>query len=241
MDRSTGDLIYGVHPVEEFLKQYPNRARELVVREGSLKGLGALMRRARQSGLRVKVLSNADFNRQQGDRRFQGVFLVTTPFEYADLDGLEIDNDTLLLALDSVKDPQNLGSLLRSAVFFGVRAVILPRDRSVRVTSTVIRTSAGAAFRVPVCQVTNLARTLRALKKKGMWVIGADSNQGKPLAGLDPPRPLVLVLGAEDEGLRRNVKNNCDLLVKIDTGMGFDSLNVAVAGGILIHALATGK
>ena len=241
MDRTTGDLIYGVHPVEEFLKQYPHRARELAVREGSLKRLGRLVNTAKALGLRVRVLTNADFDRRQGDKRSQGVFLVTAPFEYADLEDVEIDDHTLMVALDSVQDPQNLGSLLRSAAFFGVKAMILPRDRSVRVTPAVVRTSAGAAFQVPVCRVTNLARTLRALKEKGMWVIGADSNRGTPLAQLDPPRPLVLVLGSEGEGLRRNVRNNCDLLVKIDTRTGFDSLNVAVAGGILIHALTSKK
>ena len=142
MDQSTEDLIiYGIHPVEEFLKQHPRRAVKLVVREGSLGGLGRLVRMAREAGIPVKVISNADFSRWERGMRFQGVLVVTAPFEYSALDRLEIDRDTILVALDSVKDPHNLGSLLRTAAFFGVKGLILPRDRSVKVTPAVIKTS----------------------------------------------------------------------------------------------------
>jgi len=239
MARTNDNLtVYGIHPVEEFLENNFLRPVKLFVREGSLKGLKHLIDLAKQRSIPVKTLPNQVFDHQDKNRNSQGVFLITEPFEYSDIDELEIKPDTMILALDLVKDPQNLGSLLRSSAFFGVAGIILPKDRSVQVTPIAIRTSAGGITRVPVFRVTNLARTLRDLKDRGMWVVGADSNEGTETGEFNPPYPLVMVLGAEGEGLRQNIKKNCDILVKIPTRTGFDSLNVAVAGAVLMFAMS---
>lgn len=229
--------VYGIHPVKEFLENDFLPAGRLFIREGSIKGLRHLVDLANGKSVPVKILSNPVFDRQDKTRNSQGVFMVTAPFEYSDLDELQINSNTMLLALDLVKDPQNLGSLLRSSAFFGVAGVILPKDRSVQVTPSAIRTSAGGIAHVPVFRVTNLARTLRNLKDRGVWVVGADSNEGVATGEFGPSYPMVVVLGAENNGLRQNIKKTCDFLVRIPTQTGFDSLNVAVAGAILMYAL----
>ncbi len=239
MARSTQHLIvYGIHPVEEALNNGYPKPINLVVRESAVPNLGAVILLARQKGVPVEVLPNPEFMRRDRSRHSQGLFLITEPFKYGDINNAQITPNTVMLALDLVQDPQNLGSLLRSAAFFGVSGVILPKDRSVQVTPAVIQASAGGIAHVPVFKVTNLARTLRELKDRGMWIIGADSNEGQAPTRLDLPRPVLLVLGSEGNGLRKNVKQVCDILVRIPSNTGFDSLNVAVAGAILMYAFS---
>jgi len=143
----------------------------------------------------------------------------------------------LLLALDSVQDPRNLGAIIRSAEALGAGGVLIPRDRQSPVTPVSERAAAGATAYLPVTRIGNLARTLERLKKDGYWVVGADARNGAPPEELDLPRPLVLVLGSEEKGLRPVILKQCDQLVRIPLVGKVDSLNVAVAAGILIYEL----
>ena len=141
----------------------------------------------------------------------------------------------LLLVLDGVTDPHNLGACLRNADAFGAQAVIVPKDRAVGVNATVAKAASGAADTVPVVTVTNLARPLRDLKARGVWILGADSG-GESLVSADLSGPLAWVLGAEGEGLRRLTRENCDRIVGIPLAGSVESLNVSVAAGICLYA-----
>ena len=178
--------------------------------------------------------------------RHQGVVAQARPVPYADFDavldkGLERkDGGPGVLFLDGVSDPQNLGAILRSAVFFGVPGVVLPKWRSAGLTSAVLRTSAGAAGLVPVAQASNLPTALETAKKRGYWVVGADMS-GKDVKIVEIPRPFALVLGSEGEGLHRLSREKCDLTVSIArkfSGSGIASLNVSAACAALLHAVS---
>jgi 23S rRNA (guanosine2251-2'-O)-methyltransferase len=141
----------------------------------------------------------------------------------------------LLLVLDGVTDPHNLGACLRSADAFGAQAVIVPKDRAVGVNATVAKAACGAADTVPVVAVTNLARAMREMKERGVWLLGADAG-GESLFGAELTGPIAWVLGAEGQGLRRLTRESCDRIVGIPLTGSVESLNVSVAAGICLYA-----
>jgi len=242
MNAEDTDLVYGIHAVEEMLSAMSERVRQVLVDANGGSGARRVADEARRVGVEVRVLPAIAFRNLSRGRPFQGVAAKVEAYEYAELDDVSAlaartDPFALLVALDSVKDPGNLGSILRSSAFFGVKGVILPRDRSVEGTPTVARTSAGALASVPVSQVTNLARSLRELKDQGWFIVGADAHDGGDLADLQRDGPCVVVMGSEEKGLRRLVKETCDALVTIPAMGGFESLNVGVSAGILIHTM----
>jgi 23S rRNA (guanosine2251-2'-O)-methyltransferase len=147
----------------------------------------------------------------------------------------ELTEPALLLVLDGVTDPHNLGACLRSADAFGAQAVIVPKDRAVGVTATVAKSASGAAETVPVIAVTNLARALRELKLHGVWLLGADAT-GESLFDADVTGAVAWVLGAEGQGLRRLTRESCDRLIGIPLSGSVESLNVSVAAGICLYA-----
>jgi 23S rRNA (guanosine2251-2'-O)-methyltransferase len=142
--------------------------------------------------------------------------------------------DPLLLILDGVTDPHNLGACLRTADAAGAHAVVIPKDRAASVDGVVRKVAAGAAEFVPVATVTNLARTLEVLKERGIWVVGTDGDAEQALYSADLKRPLALVLGAEGTGMRRLTRDRCDFLVRIPMAGHVQSLNVSVAAGIAL-------
>lgn len=241
---SIDDLVYGLHPVETYLAEAPTRIREVLVDGGAGAGPRKAAEVANAAGVPVRVLPPEAFRDLARGRPFQGIAARVKPHEYADGDELaeaaRTDPSAVLVALDSVQDPHNLGSVLRSAAFFGVRGVVVPKDRAVGVTPVVVKASAGAAARVPVAQVTNLARWLRVCADAGWTVVGAVARGGVTPSALPGMRPLVLVLGSEGEGLRRLVTEACTVHVTIPSPGGFESLNVGVAAGILLAATAGG-
>ena len=147
----------------------------------------------------------------------------------------ELTEPALLLVLDGITDPHNLGACLRSADAFGAQAVIVPKDRSVGLNATAAKAASGAAETVPVITVTNLARTLADLKERGVWVLGAD-ERGESLFSADVSGPVAWVLGAEGQGLRRLTRETCDRLIGIPLAGAVESLNVSVAAGICLYA-----
>jgi 23S rRNA (guanosine2251-2'-O)-methyltransferase len=141
------------------------------------------------------------------------------------------------LVLDGIQDPRNLGAILRTARAVGVGGVVLPRDRSVGITSAVVSASAGLVFGLPIARVPNLVRSMEALREAGLWTVGLDPRGGAPLYGFDPPSRVALVAGGEGEGLRPLVRRTCDFTVSLPMRPGVESLNVGVAVAVSLYEL----
>ena len=193
---------------------------------------------ANEAGIPVMEVIKTDLDRLSDGAVHQGMGLSVPPYEYADVDDLA--QQTLLVALDGVTDPRNLGAIVRSAAAFGAGGVIVPERRAAGVTAGAWKTSAGALTRVPVAQVTNLTRTLQSLQKQGFTVVGLAAEGAAPLAELARTvfgDPVVIVIGSEGAGLSRLVAETCDWLARIDMVPGNESLNASVAAGIALHAV----
>ncbi len=233
-------VVVGRNAVMEVLRSGTRVRRLYLTGKGGRRDFADLAAEARRQGVKVIAGDRETLDRVAGGVRHQGAAAVLDTFAYADFEGLigEVkETRGLLLALDSVQDPRNLGAIIRSAEALGAGGVLIPRDRQAPVTPLTERVAAGATAYLPAVQIGNLARTLEKLKKDGYWIIGADSSKGSPPEELDLPRPLVLVLGSEEKGIRPVNLKQCDALVKIPLSGKVDSLNVSVAAGILIYEL----
>jgi 23S rRNA (guanosine2251-2'-O)-methyltransferase len=166
----------------------------------------------------------------------QGVIAFTTPVDYAEAEDIidSATDETLLLILDGVEDPRNLGAVLRSAECAGVDGIFIPERRAVGLTDTVAKSSAGAIEYVKVAKVANLSRLIEKIKERDIWVVGTSGDAETSYADWDWTRPSAIVLGAEGTGLHRLVAQNCDVLVKIPMYGKIDSLNVSVAAGVIL-------
>ncbi|MDX9741446.1 MAG: 23S rRNA (guanosine(2251)-2'-O)-methyltransferase RlmB [Gammaproteobacteria bacterium] len=241
--RREGAMLCGIHAVSGLLRRRPAAIRAIWLQEGSRNSrLVELGEQAERSAVRCRVAPVEELDRLAEGVRHQGVIAQfdaeALTLNEAELDQLldGVEGAPLLLVLDGVQDPHNLGACLRTADAAGVHAVIAPRDRAASLTATVCKVASGAAGKVPFVQVTNLARTLRGLRDRGIWIAGADAEAGASLYGLELDGPLALVLGAEDRGLRRLTREHCDWLVAIPMAgeAGVESLNVSVAAGICL-------
>ncbi len=198
-------------------------------------------------GLALVEASRVELDRLTDGALHQGVALKVPPYEYAHVDDLleraaDAGVPALVVALDSITDPRNLGAVVRSAAAFGAHGVLIAERRSAGMTAAAWKTSAGAAARVPVAQTTNLARALRGLAAEGCFVVGLAADGPTSVGDLDPDLasgPLVLVVGAEGAGLSRLVAEACDLLVSIPMTATTESLNAGVAAGIAMYAIAS--
>jgi 23S rRNA (guanosine2251-2'-O)-methyltransferase len=234
------ETIYGMHAVRVMLERHPERVHSVRIAERRedprVRAIDELARRHHRPVQRVEVHA---LKQLLGDVAHQGVAADITPLppwsEDELLAALQSASAPLLLALDGVQDPHNLGACLRSADACGALAVIVPRDRAAQVTPTVRKVAVGAAETTPVVVVTNLVRTLRLLKQAGLWVVGADVAGDKSAHQADLKGPVVLVLGAEGTGLRHLTQQNCDFLVRLPQLGAVESLNVSVAAGMLLY------
>jgi 23S rRNA (guanosine2251-2'-O)-methyltransferase len=232
--------VYGLHAVLAVLDRAPERILELMLGQSrDDQRMGLLRERARQLGLRVQPVTSEAIVKLLGDVVHQGAVASVRPLPPLDESGLigaldGVAEDALLLVLDGVTDPHNLGACLRTADAAGVHALIIPRDRSAGVDGAARKVAAGAAEFVPVASVTNLARMLDRLKERGIWVVGTDGGAPQSLYGADLKRPLALVLGAEGAGMRRLTRDRCDFLVRIPMAGSIESLNVSVAAGVAL-------
>jgi len=235
----TDEIIYGLNPVLEALRGTRTAFELFVAAGGNDRRLEKLLKLAAERGVPVRVRDKRDIGRLSGTEHHQGVALRVEGFPYAELaDILErwrcSGSSGLILVLDGIQDPHNLGALIRSAACAGAHGVIIPRDRAVGVTATVEKASAGATETIPVAQVTNVAQTLDELKNAGFWLFGADGESPLAIFDQDLTGAVVLVIGSEGEGIRPLVKKKCDFLVSIPLRGGVSSLNASVAGGILL-------
>jgi 23S rRNA (guanosine2251-2'-O)-methyltransferase len=231
--------LHGFHAVIARLRQHPQSVQALYIDAARKDArMRDLAERASVAGIRVHPVDAARLASLAGHAQHQGaVALVEAQLPHVTLDDLldAQDEPPLLLVLDGVTDPHNLGACLRSADAFGAHAVIVPKDRAVGVNATVAKAASGAADTVPVIAVTNLARVMRELKERGVWLVGADVG-GENLVDADLSGPLALVLGAEGSGLRRLTRETCDRIVGIPLQGSVESLNVSVAAGIFLYA-----
>ena len=234
------ETIYGIHAVRVMLERHAERV--LTVRlaaqrdDPRARAIEELARREQRPVERVDIHA---LRQQLGDVAHQGVAAEISPLppwsEDELLVALQAVRAPLLLALDGVQDPHNLGACLRTADACGALAVIVPRDRAAQLTPTVRKVAAGAAETTPVVAVTNLVRTLKLLKEAGLWIVGADAEAEKPARDVDLRGPIVLVLGAEGSGLRHLTRQNCDFLVSLPQRGAVESLNVSVAAAMLLY------
>jgi 23S rRNA (guanosine2251-2'-O)-methyltransferase len=231
--------LFGFHAVTARLRQRADAVHALYVLSGRHDARARdLVTRAESAQVTVHVVDGARLDALAGHGNHQGVVaIVDDALPHVTLDDvLDAPAEApLLLILDGVTDPHNLGACLRSADAFGAQAVVVPKDRAVGVNATVAKAACGAADTVPVISVTNLARTMRELKERGVWLLGADAG-GESLFDADVGGSVAWVLGAEGAGLRRLTRESCDRIVGIPLAGSVESLNVSVAAGICLFA-----
>ena len=231
--------LHGFHAVTARMRQHPASIRALYVDKARGDARAReIASRAGEAGIAVHAVDSARLDALAGHARHQGVVAeIDDTRPHVTLDDVldTLTEPPLLVILDGVTDPHNLGACLRSADAFGAHAVIVPKDRAVGVNATVAKAASGAADTVPVIAVTNLARTLRTLKDRGVWLLGAEAG-GESLYAADLTGPIGWVLGAEGTGLRRLTRDLCDRLVGIPLVGTVASLNVSVATGICLFA-----
>ena len=238
MAEASSRLIYGFHAVLSRLRQSPESIFEIHVESQRADARARdLIARAEAGGVRVMTSDKAQLQRMAGTHRHQGVVARIDgrrrQLKLADiLDTLE--GPALLLVLDGVTDPHNLGACLRVADGAGAQAVIAPKDRSAGLNATAIKVASGAADSVPYVTVTNLARALREMQEAGVWTVGAAGEASQSVFDVVQTGPLAWVLGAEGEGLRHLTRKTCDELARIPMHGAVDSLNVSVASGICL-------
>jgi 23S rRNA (guanosine2251-2'-O)-methyltransferase len=231
--------VFGIHAVESLLTKQAERVLQLyILKERQDQKIQALIDLAQEKNIKIEFTPRQQLDRLVPDEVHQGVVASCRKahaFTEKDLDNiLEKSPKPFLLILDGIQDPHNLGACLRSADAAGVDAVIVPQDKSVGITPTVSKVACGAAETVPFIQVTNLARAMRDIKERGIWLFGAAGEATQSLYQSDLSGSVGLVLGAEGQGLRRLTREHCDMLLNIPMHGTVSSLNVSVATGIFL-------
>jgi 23S rRNA (guanosine2251-2'-O)-methyltransferase len=235
------NYIYGINAVAEALKA---RGRAFswvaVAKERHDLRLQRVVDECRKQGVAVRFVSRAELDQMAGNNAHQGVVAVTSAKQYNDLDDvIEVKRGqhSLLVVLDGVEDPHNLGAVIRTADAAGADAVIIPERRAASVTAIVAKASAGASEHLPIAKVTNIARTLEELKARNIWTVGLDERGPQSYDSLDYRMDCAIVLGAEGKGIHQLVARKCDFLVSIPMLGKVPSLNVSVAAGVMLYEI----
>ncbi|MBS0225831.1 MAG: 23S rRNA (guanosine(2251)-2'-O)-methyltransferase RlmB [Proteobacteria bacterium] len=230
--------IAGINAVASAIEHDAANVREILIEAGAKNPrIAEIETQARRLGIEPRRVATQALDGVAGGLRHQGViarYAAAKTYDEHDLKEIveAADGRVLILVLDEVQDPHNLGACLRSAAAAGAHAVVIPRDKAASITATVRKTSAGAADRLPVVRVTNLARCLKSLQQQGVWIYGLAGETETSLYSIDLRGNVALVLGAEGDGLRRLTREHCDQLVRIPMPGAMESLNVSVAAGI---------
>lgn len=234
--------IVGRNPVIEALRA-GREINKLLVSKGAKEGsIQQVLGMARQAGIVIQEVDRSRLDALAPDQAHQGVIAMVAAHRYAEVDEIlakaaEKGEDALILVLDGIEDPQNLGSLLRTADAVGAHGVVIPERRAVGLTETVAKVSAGAMEYVPVARVTNIAKTLDELKEKGIWVVGTHQDARELYHQARLTGPLAVVIGSEGKGIGRLVAEKCDFMVRLPMLGHVTSLNAAVAGAILVYEI----
>jgi len=234
-DRRTalGHVIAGVHPVREALLAGRALDRVLIARGAGGPRLQEIIDLARERSVTLRFEPREALDRASNGATHQGVVAFGAAHRYAELDQV-LRDARLLIVLDGVEDPHNLGAIIRTAHAAGANAVIVPDRRAAGLTETVAKAAAGALEHTPVVRVGNLNQTLEDLKKRNFWIYGLDERGGQLYTGIEYAQPTVFVLGGEGHGLHELVKKHCDMLVRIPMAGAIGSLNVSVAAGVVL-------
>lgn len=232
-------FIYGIHAVTEALKAR-GRAFEWVgvSQERHDLRLQRVVEECRRNSIAVRFVPRSDLDRMAGNNAHQGVVAVTSARAYCDLDAVlaaRRGEKSLILVLDSIEDPHNLGAILRTADAAGVDGVLIPERRSAGVTPVVTKVSAGASEHLPIAKITNVARTIEELKDKNIWTVGLDERGTQTYDSLDYNMDCALAVGAEGKGLHELVRKKCDFVVSIPMLGKVPSLNVSVATAVVLY------
>ena len=235
------NVIFGINAVTEALKAR-GRAFEWVgvAKDRHDLRLQKLIQECRRNSVAVRFLARVELDRMAATGSHQGVVAVTSSKQYADLDDViasKRGEHSLVIVLDGVEDPHNLGAILRTADAAGTDGVVIPERRAVGVTGTVAKASAGASEHLPIAKVTNISRSLEELKTKGLWIVGLDEHGKQGYDAVDYKMDCALVLGAEGKGLHDLVASKCDFLVSIPMLGKVPSLNVSVAAGVVLYEI----
>lgn len=237
-------IIYGKNPVIELLSNPSSEIEELYVSRND-KSLEAseILKSAKSRGIKTSSLTKESLSELCDTHSHQGIAALIKDYEYHNLADMisrtkEKGEELLLIILDHLEDPQNLGAIIRTADVLGAHGVVIPKDRAASVTPAVVKASAGAVSHMPISRVVNLAKVIRDLKKEGVWIVGADSSSSmavnqQDLKNLD----IALVIGNEGKGLAQNIKSECDFLVSIPQSGKVSSLNASVAAGVLVYEI----
>jgi 23S rRNA (guanosine2251-2'-O)-methyltransferase len=233
-------ILIGIHPVTEALRAKRPLERILVARGAGGHRLQEIIDLARTAGTPVRFEDRGALDRMAGVKSHQGVVALGSEKKYAELDSIK-SGAQLLVVLDGVEDPHNLGAIIRTAHAAGASGIVIPERRAAGLTETVAKAAAGALEHLPVVQAVNINQTLRGLKDDGYFVYGLDEKGEMPFDEVDWAEQSVIVLGGEGRGLHDLVKRNCDALVRIPMAGQIASLNVSVAAGIVLFSWRTAR
>src|SRR5437879_4991051 len=226
-------VLIGIHPVTEALRAGQPLDRVLIAKGSGGPRLQEIIDLSRRSSTPVRFEDRSALDRVAGSAAHQGVVALGAAKKYADLEDIAAQAQ-LVVVLDGVEDPHNLGAVIRTAHAAGADAVVIPERRASGITETVAKAAAGALEYLSVVRVTNVTRALEELKKSGFWIYGLDVRGDQDYHGVDFSERVVLVFGAEGKGLHQLVRNHCDVLVRIPMAGKISSLNVSVAAGIVL-------
>jgi 23S rRNA (guanosine2251-2'-O)-methyltransferase len=234
------NIIVGRKPVLEALNAGVLIEKIYILRGVHGDPIDAIRQLARKRNIFCAETDRSPFERLSRDTNSQGVVAIAGIKEYADVDELLAISSSkgekaFLLIFDEIEDPHNVGALIRSAVCLGAHGGIVPKHHASPVNETVAKTSAGASALFPLAKVTNIVATIEDLKKRGVWIIGTDTESPKSFTEVDYTMPIAIVVGNEGRGIRRLVREKCDFVVSIPMTGSFDSLNVSVAGGLMMY------
>lgn len=225
-------ILSGIHPIGEALRAKHPLDRILVAQGAGGPRLQEIIDLARRAGVPVRFEPRAALDRMSGSSAHQGVVALGAASKYADIEKAE--GAELVVVLDGVEDPHNLGAVIRTAHAAGAGAVLIPERRAASVTDVVAKAAAGALEHLPIVRVTNVNRALEDLKKKEYWIYGLDERGGERYDQVQYAHPTAIVLGGEGKGLHEQVKKHCDALVRIPMAGKISSLNVSVAAGVVL-------
>lgn len=221
--------IYGKNACEEAIKNNEKITKAYIYEKFSDRNLISALQNLKIS---IKYLTKFEIDKFEF-KNHQGIILNVPDYEYANLDDIISDDNEMLVMLDHIEDPHNLGAIIRTCEAAGVKSIIIPKDRCATVNSTVVKVSAGALSNIPVCMVTNLAQTIRKLKQLGYWIVGTDMA-GTDYSNIDYNGKICIIIGNEGSGLSNIVRNECDFVASINMKGKINSLNASVATGIVV-------